>query len=402
VVRPVSPSRGRISRLTCLVAGWLLLPSGLAPAGAAEPPPAEPVRPESAVVESAPVEPPALSEPPRPEPGESTPASVPNLQLEGRVISGFEYQRERPRGAQTRPAEREYGFQLRQARIELSAELERVELNLNLDLADALSTDLGGGPDAPPFLRTATLEYRVSRALRLTVGRYKRPFSRVELTSALDLPVLRRGLLNGLLIEDNQWGDRAVGMMASGRLELAKLRWYSSFTNPSWSSSLQAEGVDAIGRVQLSPAKGVTLGVNGGYKYLRLSSQAPFTHDVAVGGDLGWKLGDGHLLLEGSFGDLPFETGTPRAFGVLLLADYELTLSPVWTLQPVLFAELADANARVSQTESARLAVGLNLLLRGGFRLLPQFALVRSLGDTSQENPWLESETYSLVFSLAL
>jgi hypothetical protein len=33
---------------------------------------------------------------------------------------------------------------------------------------------------------------------------------------------------------------------------------------------------------------------------------------------------------------------------------------------------------------------------------MPQLALVRSLGDTSQLNPWLESETYSLIFSLVL
>jgi hypothetical protein len=68
----------------------------------------------------------------------------------------------------------------------------------------------------------------------------------------------------------------------------------------------------------------------------------------------------------------------------------------------MLFAELADADAKLSETESARFAVGLNLLAQGGFRLLPQVALVRPLGQASAQNPWLESETYSLIFSLAL
>jgi hypothetical protein len=327
---------------------------------------------------------------------------APSFELEARVISGFEVQHSRPSGAQTRPAEKELGFQVRQARLGLSAELERFRLELSLELADALATDIGGGYDSPPFLRNATLEYRSSRALRLLVGRYKRPLSRIELTSAANLPVLRRGLLNGLVIEDNQWGDRAVGAMLSGRLQPAKLRWYLSLTNPNWSTSLQSEGVDVLGRVQLAPIKGLSLGLDGGYKYLRLGSQANWTHNVAVGGDVAWKVGRAQLLLEGHLADLPFETGRPRGLGLLLLADYELELSDDWSLQPMLFAELADANAKVSETESVRFAAGLNLLARGGFRLLPQVALVRPLGQASQQNPWPDNETYSLVFSLAL
>jgi hypothetical protein len=66
------------------------------------------------------------------------------------------------------------------------------------------------------------------------------------------------------------------------------------------------------------------------------------------------------------------------------------------------FAELADANAQVSGSESVRFALGVNLLVFQHFRLMPQVALVRSLADPSQQNPWLESETYSLIFSLAL
>jgi hypothetical protein len=328
--------------------------------------------------------------------------AAPTFELQARVISGFEEQRSRPSGDQSRPAEKDFAFQLHQARIELDAQLNRFRLNLSLDLADALASDIAGGYDSPPFVRNATLEYRHSKALRLLVGRYKRPFSRIELTSAADLPVLRRGLLNGLVTKDNQWGDRALGAMLSGRLEPAKLRWYVSLTNPDWSTSLQSQGVDVIARVQLTPIKALSLGLDGGYKYLRLGSQAEWTHNFAMGGDVGWKVAGVHLLLEGHFADLPFETGRPEGMGALLLADYVFELSQGWSLQPMLFAELADANAKVSETESVRFAAGLNLLVDGGFRVLPQVALVRSLGQASQQNPWLDNETYSLVFSLAL
>lgn len=406
VLCSASPPRGSRCRFVALALG--LLTAGASWAQAAEAPP-EPAAAPSAPAAAPPEPAAAPPEPARaaPEPGEGADADVskrgtPTVELEARVISGFEVQRERPSGAQTRPGANDFGFEVRQARVQLKSELDRFRLELSLDLADALSSDIAGGYDSPPFLRDASLEYRYSKALRLQVGRYKRPFSRIELESAADLPVIRRGLLNGLLVKDNQWGDRAVGAMVSGRLELAKLRWYLSLTNPSWSTSLQSQGIDVIGRVQLSPVKGLSLGVDGGYKYLRLGSEGQWTHDFAVGGDVAWKLGDAHVLLEGHFGDLPFETASPQGFGVLALVDYVLDLSESWALQPVLFAEVADADSQLSQTESARLAFGINLLARGGFRLLPQLALVRPLGRASQQNPWLESETYSLIFSLAL
>jgi hypothetical protein len=380
VRRSVSPF-GSLCRTAALALGPLVL--GASPARAADP---------AQTPESSSVAPDA----------DVSKRGTPTIELEARVISGFELQRERPRGDQTSPGENEFGFDVRQARLQLKSELDRFRLELSLELSDALSSDVAGGYDSPPFLRDASLEYRYSKAVRLQVGRYKRPFSRIELESAAHLPVIRRGLLNGLLVQDNQWGDRAVGAMVSGRLELAKLRWYLSLTNPSWSTSLQSQGVDVIGRVQLSLVKGLSVGVDGGYKVLRLSSEAQWTNDFAVGGDVAWKLGDAQLLLEGHYGDLPFETATPQGFGVLAMADYVLRLSESWALQPVLFAELADADSELSQTESARLAFGVNLLAQGGFRLLPQVALVRPLGHASQQNPWLESETYSLILSLAL
>jgi hypothetical protein len=386
-----------VARFALLAAGrrWLVGPGvfsliwHIAGASAAEPP--------AALLAAEP----ASAEPPATPPAEPA-LPGPTFQLEARVISGFQYERDRPSGAQTEPGEKEYGFELDQARVGISAELDRLRVNLNLELSDALSRNTGGGTDSPPYVRTAALEYRFSRTLRLTVGRYKRPFSRLALESTVDLPVLDRGLLNDLLVEDNQWGDRAVGAMASGRLELAKLRWYLSLTNPAWSSSLRSEGLDVLGRVQLSLAKGLTLGVNGGYKHLRLAGADAATNNLAIGGDLAWKIERAHITLEGSWADLPLATGRPSAFGVLLMADYELPLGMEWSLQPVAFLELADADAKLSETESLKLAFGVNLLAPGGFRVLPQLALVRSVGDTSQLNPWLEGETLSLILSLAL
>jgi hypothetical protein len=318
-----------------------------------------------------------------------------------RLMMGFEHQSERPAGAQTDPAQKEYGFTIRQIRMNVTGDLaERFRANVSFDLADALEPEAGAVYEQPPYLRTATLEYRPSRELRLKVGRFKRPLSHLELESASDLPILRRGLFNGLALEDNQWGDRAIGVMLQGRLKEPKLRWYLSLTNPDWSSTLATEGVDVTLRAEWTIIKDLVLGANGAYKNIEIGNDR--LNDVAYGGDIALQLGDANFLLEANNAALPFETDRPRALGVLFMFDYELPLTRDWSLQPVAFAEYADADTDISQNESLRLVAGLNVLGHSGFRVMPQVEMVRSIGDTSAQNPWLESERFSLIFSLVL
>lgn len=327
-------------------------------------------------------------------------SSAVDVRWRARLMAGFEHERERPAGEQTDPPESEYGFLLRQVRLGLRAELAQLfRIKVSFELKDALNPETDTTYTSPEYLRTAALEYRPSRAFRLTVGRYKRPFSRLELESTSDLPIRGRGLFNDLAIEDNQWGDRATGAMVSGRLKAPKLRWYLSLTNPAWSAAdIDTEGLDVIGRLQLGVGKWLSVGVNGGYKYLKLRSGSLNTW--GIGADARLDVGEGHLLLEANSVDLPLENDRPRGFVVLALFDYPLPLTAVWSLSPVLSAELADADDVLSQTESLRLIVGLNVLGYSGFRVMPQVALVRSLGDTSRLNPWPEGETYTLVLSL--
>jgi hypothetical protein len=318
-----------------------------------------------------------------------------------RLMMGFEYQSERPAGTQMDSAQKDYGFAIRQIRLRAKGDLaERFRANVSFDLADALDPETGTDYDAPPYLRTATLEYRASRAFRVQVGRFKRPFSHLELESASDLPILRRGLFNGLALEDNQWGDRAVGVMAQGRLKEPKLRWYLSLTNPNWSTTLPTEGVDVIGRAEWTILDGVVLGANVAYKNIKIGNDR--LNDVAYGGDIALSFGAANILFESNSAPLQFAVDRPRALGALLMFDYELELSHAFRLDPVFFAEYADANTDVFENESLRLVFGLNVLAHSGFRVMPQAEVVRSIGDTSAQNPWLESERLSLIFSLVL
>lgn len=335
-------------------------------------------------------------------PGASEDAtSAGEVTLRARVITGFEYERERPAGNQEGVPQSEYGFRVQQMRVGVRADLaDLFRLRATFDVADALSPELGGSYSSPEYIRTASIEYRPSRAFRLEVGRFKRPFSRLELESTADLPILNRGLFNELGIEDNQWGDRAIGSMASGRIKDLKLRWYLSLMNPGWSSVTEPPGVDVIGRVELELLEPLTLAAGGGYKYVRIGNEA--VHSWAVGADLVLDVSGFRLLLEALSADLPFAADGRRGFGIIALLDYRWELTANWALQPTFAAELADAHATLSQSESTRLVFGVNVLGYDGFRLMPQVALVRSIGDTSNLNPWRESETYSLVFSLVL
>jgi len=322
-----------------------------------------------------------------------------------RLMMGFEYESEKSAGAQAPSDSSEYGFEVRQIRLSASGELAKVfRASVSFDLADALEPELGTDYDSPPYLRTASLEYRPSKLFRLRVGRFKRPLSHLELTSASDLPILRRGLFNGLALEDNQWGDRAIGAMVSGRISEPKLRWALSFMNPAWSANdgLRRKGVDVIGRVEWTLVKGLELGANAAYKNLENGDDR--ISGVAYGGDVAWKIGDGHLLLESnSAPSLITDPETrPRALGLLFMADYELPLTASWSLQPTVFAEYADADTSVYENESLRLVFALNALAYDGFRVMPQVDLVRSIGDTGADNPWRESTTLSLILSLVL
>jgi hypothetical protein len=322
-----------------------------------------------------------------------------------RLMVGFEHESETSAGAQSPVDSTDWGFEVRQIRLSASGELAKVfRVSVSFDLADALEPELGTDYDSPPYLRTASLEYRPSKAFRLRVGRFKRPLSHLELTSASDLPILRRGLFNGLALEDNQWGDRAVGAMASGRISDPKLRWALSVMNPEWTANegLRRKGVDVIGRLEWTLIKGLVLGANAAYKNLENGDER--VSGVAYGGDVAWKFGDAHLLLESNSAPslITDPEAAPRALGVQFMADYELPLTATWSLQPTVFAEYADADTSVYENESLRLVFALNALGYDGFRVMPQVDLVRSIGDTGADNPWRASTTLSLILSLVL
>jgi hypothetical protein len=322
----------------------------------------------------------------------------PDVEVGLRVIGGFRYRK------RTLEDDATYGFQARQARGSLKLRLgKRLYTRLSAEFTDGIGSGSG-----VRFLRTAVLEYRHSKALRLTVGRFKRPFSYLQLQSTADLPVLDRGLTNQLIVEDSAWGDRGIGAMASGKLKSAKLGWALALTNAA-PDTLTTQGVDAIARLTWSPVEMFTIGVNGGNKYLDFDEGRK--HFQAIGGDVALKVAGLEVQVEGAVADRPWQASV--AFGVTSLISYTQRLSKNWQLQPVVFAEYADANAEYGRNESVRFIGGINAIVREQLRIMPQYKLTNSLGEpllsapgSSPEfnaiNPWNEGYELSLMISLAL
>lgn len=316
-------------------------------------------------------------------------------------MAGYEYELEKPTAAQGGERSETQGFFLEMARLQVEAKLRKqFEVELSLELSDLFEPTPQAELERPELLRDAFLEARFRREVRLRVGHFKRPFSRVELRSGFRLPMRDRGLLNDLLIEEARWGDRALGAMLWGKFKQPKLSWHLAMMEADWHPELDREGYDVIARLAYEPWRWLSVAANAGRKSLTLTDETVTGH--AFGGDLRLRLGNAEVTVEGNYGEQLLEPGAPGAFGALLLFTYDVELTSVVVLQPVLFAELADAHAEFEQTEAVRVVAGANVVHHDTFRVAPQIAVTRPLGDVSVFNPWEERVEGYLMIALGL
>ncbi len=331
--------------------------------------------------------------------------SWPETKLRARIMTGWEYKSERPAETQGRNSSSEQQLFLQQARIGLKARLiKRVIANISAEFSDALrpvetSTDY----DEVPYLRNAYINVRIKKAFRIRAGRFKRPFSRLENTSTGSLPFRGRGLSNDLVIEDAQWGDRAIGLMFWGRVRKLGLTWKGSISNPDWDvdNDMESSGIDTIGQVIYEPVKWVSVGVNYGHKLIKPRGNRTVNAD-AFGGDFRLRFGGFRFSAEAFAAQLWEEDNDPFAFGIIGYTSYDFELSRDFVLQPTLFGEYADANSDYTQTEAIRTVIGMNLLCYEDLRVLPQVEIIRSVGEVSSYNPWIAGESFYVLFSLQI
>jgi len=328
----------------------------------------------------------------------------PVLRWSARVMSGYELKREHDSRAQGSDERERYGVFLDQARLQLEAERGIVEVELSADLADALRPESPSELGQPPYLRDAFLGARFAKAVRLRAGHFKRPFSRLELTSNGVLPVRGRGLTNSLIVDDAGFGDRALGLMLWGKLP-GKVAYYAELSNPDWTAdaSLEARGAGGNARVEWEVVPELTLGADYG---CRLIVHSPGEDDHSHGAGLDAKLETGPLavLFDARLAQVrsTASSSSPVAYGLVAYASYDIELDRELLLQPVLLAEYVDGGTDFSRNEAARGVLGLNLIVTDGLRVMPQVELVRSVRAASLESPWTNSERYYVLLSAQL
>jgi len=327
--------------------------------------------------------------------------NAPKLLWSARVMTGFELERERPSSEQAGESVTDYGFFVDQARLSLEAEWKDLSLDVSADLADAIRPKTSSAAfNKPPYLRNAYLNYRAHKAFRIRAGRFKRPMSGLEMTSSGKLPFRGRGLTNELIVEDGQWGDRAIGLMFWGRLP-GKVRWYLSGTNPSWApdGDLEANGIDAIARLEWEPAGIVELGLSAGHK-LEVRADNEYNGNAASL-DAALNVGGLRVALDAIIAALSTqeteEQPAPTAYGVVAYATYQIPLGGDFALEPVLLGEYSESDAEYAGTEAVRVVAGCNLRVADHLRVMPQIEIVRPLGTAVAASPFRSSETYYLM-----
>jgi hypothetical protein len=355
------------------------------PATPAAPMPAGVAPPPSAA--DAPVLPPSAAE--------DDDSRWPVLVFHARILTGFEVERLHPEAGQQQPADATQAeLFLDQAVVEAEVQLsKRLQFELGFNLRNA-------------SVRDAFVNYRVRDSLQLRIGRFKRPFSRLELRSRGKLPFRERGLFNDLVLTESGFAGRAIGAMIWGK-PAENLRYSLAAANPGALGS-GIEGLDVIARIVYDPVQWLSLGLNAVHKWTERFADGPNLSLHAVGVDARADFGQLTVTLEADaaqnpnpppVADASDSARTPWAIGVIAYADYMFKLSKKWTLGPVVVLEWMDTDTDYEKDERVRTVGGLcwtykkNLL-----RIMPQVEITRPLGGADVRGE-VARETYYLLVS---
>lgn len=315
--------------------------------------------------------------------------------LDARLMTGWQYRRE---DVDADLARTRYGFFLHQARVELEARpIEQLELEIGADLSDALE---GGDRDRVPYLRDAWADVKIHRAFRIRVGRFKRPYSRIELRSAGKLPFRGRGVTNSVVVEDMQWGDRALGLMFWGKIRRPDLRWQLAVMEPGLYLHPESigRGVDVLGRLEYAPTAWLEFGAGGAFKNTLLADGEP-ANAFASGADVRVRHEGLEWVVEVLAAQDPRLREHPWALGAATHLAYAFELPRDFALQPTVFAEWLDQDMRYLEHEAVRTVAGINVLWRDLVRVMPQAEVRRGYGRFA---PATSRETYYVMIAVQI
>jgi hypothetical protein len=285
------------------------------------------------------------------------------LRLRGRLIGAYELRDEEGKVGRWTDT-----FSLQNARLDGRWEvIDDLRLVLEVELADGIS------------IRDAYARYQVHKAFRLTLGNFKKPFSRLRLDSPWELLIPRRGLLDQEVIGDGPYGGfggRDIGLMASGSVgKEVKFKYFAGVfdgrsLNRAFYRDLDDPDApntshrDYVARLQLRPVKGLILAASYDYKRagILLAPGEELEHWFnLVGFDLRWSLAGFRIQLEGAWGDNPRAVKGRRLLGGHATAAYRIRLSDLLVLTPAFMGEILDPDDELAGGRAVRLAGALTL-----------------------------------------
>jgi hypothetical protein len=363
-------------------------PPSVAPPPSVEPPPS--VAPPPSVEP-----PPSVAQPPADGATEEEPDSGwPIFYFHARVMTGFEVARLHPENGQASVDETQPELFLDQAVVEAEVLISKrisAELGFNLGSAN---------------VRDAFINYRARDSLQFRVGRFKRPFSRLELRSRAKLPFRDRGLMNELVLTEDGFAGRALGAMIWGK-PTEQIRYSLAAANPAPIGS-GIEGVDLIARIVYDPTPWLLLGLNAMHKWTERFANGPNLSLHAVGADARIEIERFSFSIEADAAQNPNPPAvsgasasdrTPWALGVVAYADYAFKLTKKWSLGPVLVLEWMDTDTEYGKDERVRAVAGLSWNYRkNALRVMPQVEIIRPAGAAAERGE-VASETYYVLVS---
>jgi phosphate-selective porin len=285
-------------------------------------------------------------------------------------------------------------FRIRKARLQLNWTQGKVlggsvEVEMAHEL-DADEQEAGSDSSSPTWapLRDAYVEVTPIKAVGVRVGQFKRPFSRIALTSSRKLKLVSRGVSDAWINGELNYGDRDVGAQLQG--EVGK-NWGVDYAvglfNGTGSNAREIDdrgAKDFVGRVVGHLGKHFEIGANIAIKSWDdpAATVSYTTNAVMFGGDLAFDYKGFDAVAEGGYGDyyshIDATTDDLKSLYVLGLLSYKIPLMDTWKLavEPLVKGELLLPRADDSDTQVLAATVGANLHLGNLFRLMVQGDLI--------------------------
>ena len=223
-------------------------------------------------------------------------------------------------------------------------------------------------------------------AFQLQAGQFKKPFSRIELTSSSRVIPIETGLRirgleqNGehhLLLDQNVYVGREIGAQVHGQLGPIGYA-VGAFNGSDQNNRDDNDAKSFAGRLNLKPFAGLPLEIGGGASYrdvaMRDSADVAFTEEgLAVEADLAWGAfrRPGPSLLAEVMRAESFETGDPMIGGQAILSWFQpLAAGRVEGVEPLFRASYGDPSTEFDGNAGLLFTPGINLYFHGRNRLM--------------------------------